>query len=793
MRSPRNLRSLFTGTVGSFFGPGITKSYAKGRLVSSEIAQAQEKHAKETAGLFVCVCGKEFAHAPAFGIHKKFCTPAIVDGDGLNFLSNPSRNAECSSTTGSVNDTCATGSGFSEVSTDGESPGTSGSSSLKLRKDGKQKQSGLQHGQKRIPHTLYLKLQVALQYERFQAMKECGEISDPLQRTSDMFHGLATSNIWKWFRQIDDLRAALTHEKSGVQKKRNRTGMLVQRHGTLARKQSLHRGRGGVFPLAEAELYAQFKVRRSKGLRVLERWLVINMRKLIRKYYGDEMADKFKGSYGWVGKYAARHDISLRRRTNHKNTSVEERLPIIKRWHARLRRRLKTGPNQNLHPKWGRWLPWNRLNIDQVPCNLREGSTSTYNEKGADRIWLAGTKADDGKRFCTLQIICRAANGPEDSPRRGQPKIGVIFRGQGLRLSQEEKDAWHPDVHVRFQPKAWADTEYCEQHAAVEMAEATAEARARGEESVAFYDNLHGQTTEGHEKNLRQKARCARHLFPGGVTGEIQLVDDGVGYATKEEMGHELDTYLEADDNLDKWVGEGPDAMKMWEKRVLITQLLAHAWEKVCQSFDFEKASTRVGMRMTVDDSGDDLIKLQGVPDYSFTDADGGDDGVDSGMDPTEAALLESEVPEGEGEDSADDGEGGGEGNDELEDFDESEDDTAEPLEDRVGGIEDPPTGFEFVEECPALATEEDMKELVGHTIMHAFATEKIFGWFEGRVTHVGCSARDLKAMPAANVVVQYKKSVTKNKYLDGRVASTLTADRYGKGEWWVLLRSFKE
>lgn len=364
---------------------------------------------------------------------------------------------------------------------------TSTSSANKLRKDGLPKRSGLRQGQRRVPHTIFLKYQVALQFQALREMKERGLITDPLRRTSEMFNGLAYSNIWKWGGQIEKLRQALMHDTAaGIQKKRNRSGDLISHASKSARKMSLHRGRGAVFHVAEEELYKLFKQRRSRGLRISERWFVINMRKLIRQHYGDEMADKFKGSYGWVGRFASRYNLSLRRGNNHKNSSVEERLPKIKRWHARLRRRLKTGVV--LDPKWGRWLPHNRLSIDQVPCNLREGLKSTYEHTGADRVWIAGTKADDGKRFCTLQIVARAANGPADKPRRGQPKIGVIFRGQGKRISEQERSSWHPDVHVRFQPKAWADAEYCEAHAAHEMAEATQEARARGEDSVAFYD-----------------------------------------------------------------------------------------------------------------------------------------------------------------------------------------------------------------------------------------------------------------------------------------------------------------
>ena len=50
-----------------------------------------------------------------------------------------------------------------------------------------------------------------------------------------------------------------------------------------------------------------------------------------------------------------------------------------------------------------------------------------------------------------------------------------------------------------------------------------------------MFDNLSGQTTETHRKNLA-KHKCKRHLLPGGMTDELQLIDDGVGYALKNEM-----------------------------------------------------------------------------------------------------------------------------------------------------------------------------------------------------------------------------------------------------------------
>ena len=63
-------------------------------------------------------------------------------------------------------------------------------------------------------------------------------------------------------------------------------------------------------------------------------------------------------------------------------------------------------------------------------------------------------------------------------PRRGQPKMSITLRGKGKKISDAERTGWHPDVHVRFQKKAWADDELCEEVARVEIAEATADACA---------------------------------------------------------------------------------------------------------------------------------------------------------------------------------------------------------------------------------------------------------------------------------------------------------------------------
>jgi hypothetical protein len=75
------------------------------------------------------------------------------------------------------------------------------------------------------------------------------------------------------------------------------------------------------------------------------------------------------------------------------------------------------------------------------------------------RVWLAGSRHDDGKRFCTLQIAARCANGAPDAPRCGQPKPHTIpaaaggcprlqggEQSWGLKLWQGDQSWWGLEI-----------------------------------------------------------------------------------------------------------------------------------------------------------------------------------------------------------------------------------------------------------------------------------------------------------------------------------------------------------
>jgi hypothetical protein len=86
---------------------------------------------------------------------------------------------------------------------------------------------------------------------------------------------------------------------------------------------------------------------------------------------------------------------------------------------------------------------------------------------------------------------------------------------------------------------------------------------------------------------------------------------------------------------IDKWI----QGMAMWERRVHVTHMLRNAYDRACKLYDFEKNAKQIGMLLTIDGTDDDLIQMQGLKLYGFSDADGGsevrssDDEPDSGSD----------------------------------------------------------------------------------------------------------------------------------------------------------------
>ena len=116
-------------------------------------------------------------------------------------------------------------------------------------------------------------------------------------------------------------------------------------------------------------------------------------------------------------------------------------------WHSVLRESLiRTEKQGDYDENWGRNRPECRLNVDQSPSPFVFDSNRTYHQSTEDqvneKVWILKPGAGLDKRQCSLQI-CFSSEGK-------QPPLGIVFRGAGKRISEDERSYWHKDVHVFF-------------------------------------------------------------------------------------------------------------------------------------------------------------------------------------------------------------------------------------------------------------------------------------------------------------------------------------------------------
>ena len=206
----------------------------------------------------------------------------------------------------------------------------------------------------------------------------------------------------------------------------------------------------------EKQLMEVFKERRKEGRKCSSYYMRKKAREIMEELSPNS---DFKASDGWFRKFCIRFNLVNRRKTNVKKESAEERRPRIMAWHKTFRMFLKSPTPEGYtlasaadRAKWGRFQPHHRINFDQVPCPFALDLDSTYEEKGADRVWIR-TNGDSSakKRFCTLQLAFRMKSHKGIHLR--QPKPTIIFRGAGKRIKGEERAAHDPRSVCFFSPK----------------------------------------------------------------------------------------------------------------------------------------------------------------------------------------------------------------------------------------------------------------------------------------------------------------------------------------------------
>ena len=240
------------------------------------------------------------------------------------------------------------------------------------------------------------------------------------------------------------------------------------------------------------------------------------------------------------------------------------------KWNSTLGKRLiRTRVSEpGYDQKWGNFLPSRRFNVDQSPLSFTTDASRTYkeidpgnSENRNKKVWSAQPTSGGNKRFCSLNICF--------SPKGEQPRLAIIFRGKGQRISAIDKEAWNKDVvDIYFQSNLWADTNF-----RVDWTERTLKSAVKTNigtaEFVLFCDSLAGQIAERFGNSVKEMNRIPWYGIPN-ATDIWQPVDGGYAATLKAFAKHEFFAWLDDNENCEKWYG-ADSKITASEKRILIS------------------------------------------------------------------------------------------------------------------------------------------------------------------------------------------------------------------------------
>ena len=173
-------------------------------------------------------------------------------------------------------------------------------------------------------------------------------------------------------------------------------------------------------------LYKEFMKMRQTGRKISFLWMWITGRKMAKSIEAPPYTKKA------VQQFLKKYDIKVRRIQRKKQVDKNCFVEKIREWHLKFREGVVKSKNKEptYDPKWGRFKPHQRFNVDQVPLPFVLDKTTTYemplgrNEK----VWIASAGSGLEKRQCTLQVCF--------SPENNHVKVEIIFRGKGKGIKE---------------------------------------------------------------------------------------------------------------------------------------------------------------------------------------------------------------------------------------------------------------------------------------------------------------------------------------------------------------------
>ena len=150
--------------------------------------------------------------------------------------------------------------------------------------------------------------------------------------------------------------------------------------------------------------------------------------------------------------------------------------------------------------------------------------------------------------------------------------VSKIVRRKGLRITNDEREAWHKVVDVYFQENAWADTEF-----SVSWANRTLKAATQGTDRfVLFCDNLSEQVPDNFKDAVSSTGGLIWYGVPN-ATDLWQPVDAGFRQLLKVLTKQEHNNWLDCDENASRWYGK-TEPFSAKERRILVTHWVGNAY-----------------------------------------------------------------------------------------------------------------------------------------------------------------------------------------------------------------------
>ena len=357
-------------------------------------------------------------------------------------------------------------------------------------------------------------------------------------------------------------------------------------------------------------LHEKFLQQRKKGNKVSFKWLMLTGRKIA-------IENSHPTFTRWATQQFLRiYQVKIRRVQRKKQKPKSASEEALKQWHFNFREKVVKSKrnNENFDPKWGRFRPERRFNVDQVPLPFVMDCRTTYEVGKKDRfdkVWVSTPGSGLDKRQCTLQVLVSS----EDN---SHIRTDIIFRGKqnGRFIHPEEKKLYHPDVDVYFQANAWADLEF-----SLNWVEKTLKTAVQGsdDEFLLLCDNLGCQVHTSFKSAVQDANGFVWNVLKD-ATDLVQPVDAGYGQLFKEKIRQVFEDWLMEDENMDQWLGnKNQKPFTASQRRILIVNWVGRAQQLLFKSdYDgFRKnCFDRTGCNITADGSEDCLIKPEGLSNY---------------------------------------------------------------------------------------------------------------------------------------------------------------------------------